>query len=236
MPSSGCAMRPLNDSSPRRIRIILPIAFSPRCGIAPWAALPRVSIARSSTPFSAWATRSPVGSPTMTAFARRRGRVLASAVGALHRRLLVGREGEHDGDLPRDQVLGGLEHRDDGPLHVGGAASVHPTRGELALREAPVVAHRRGVEVPREDDPALPVLGEKARGGRVPEERVPHVDLVRERLDVVQDLLFVRERVARDLDQLREHVHHLALHRVADLTARRNVPRGNTVAARQDAP
>ncbi len=68
-----------------------------------------------------------------------------------------------------------------------------------------------------EDDAPLAVLREEARRLRVPEQGVPHMDLVRERLDVVQHFLLVRERVARDLDQLRQHVDHLAFHRDPDL-------------------
>ena len=63
-----------------------------------------------------------------------------------------------------------------------------------------------------EDHAALAVLGEQRRSLRVAEERVAHPDLVGERLDVVEDLLLVGEGIARDLDEIREHVHHLALH------------------------
>ena len=43
------------------------------------------------------------------------------------------------------------------------------------------------------------------------------MELVGERLDVVEHLLFVRKRIARDLDELREHIHHLAFHRMPKL-------------------
>jgi hypothetical protein len=70
----------------------------------------------------------------------------------------------------------------------------------------------------------LPELREERRGGIVPEEGVPHVDLVGERLDVVEHLLLVGERVAGDLDQIRQHVDHLTLHGDrAVLHAERNV-------------
>ena len=80
-----------------------------------------------------------------------------------------------------------------------------------------------------EDHSALAVLGEERGSLRVAEQGIAHPDLVGERLDVVEDLLFVRERIARDLDEIREHVHHLALHLGPDPPIRA-IPSGVTVA------
>ena len=66
-PTSGCSRSGSTSASRSRNRAIEVIAFTPRCGVEPWAALPRAVAVIQAPPRSARASSRSVGSPTIAA-------------------------------------------------------------------------------------------------------------------------------------------------------------------------
>ena len=139
------------DSARARART----AFSPRCGIEPWAVLPCVTASTQTTPL--WATQGwfVVGSATSTAPARPSAPSLAGErQRALAARLLGGAQHDLQPGVPapeRGHALGGHDDRRDAALHVARAPPVQAVAVDLAREGVarPVgAAERDGVEVP----------------------------------------------------------------------------------------